>query len=269
MIAHTRVRRLFSLATIGVLLMLLGCAGGSALRPASNAEVSDRGVKGATDLVAVFAHPDDWAGLPRQIDGYTPVRVRVKNNGDQPVRLRYSDFVLAAPDSSVTPVDPRSIEGTEYVSPGRYGYGANHGYARHGFHAAPHHTGLASVQHGGHGLGHGIHGRGHGFGRGIGLGFGHGRGLGYGFGHGGYHGGYSRAVELPSRDMLATAIPEGSLKPGGRIDGFLYFPTEAAFDQTDPSDSDAPSPAPLTVSVVHAETDDTIGKLSLPFVYER
>jgi len=58
----------------------------------------------------VTAQPGEWEGTPDQIDGYTPVRVRFENNGDRPVRVRYTDFQLTAGDSTITPVDPRAID---------------------------------------------------------------------------------------------------------------------------------------------------------------
>ena len=41
---------------------------------------------------------DAWRGIPSDLgDHFTPVLVTLTNNNDQPVRVRYSDFVLVVP----------------------------------------------------------------------------------------------------------------------------------------------------------------------------
>jgi hypothetical protein len=34
-------------------------------------------------------------------------------------------------------------------------------------------------------------------------------------------------IDLPTSDMLERALPEGVIEPGGRVTGFVYFPTIA------------------------------------------
>lgn len=261
-----RLRRILVATAIGALLTLLGCASGPTLQPAPNAEVDEHGLTAEAASVVVSARANDWEGTPDQIDGHTPVRVRLKNKGDRPVRIRYKDFQLAAGDSTITPVAPRAIEGTAYASIHDRGYDGGDRYASQGFHVAPHHLDLARAGHSLHGFGHGFgHSFGNGFGYGLSLyGFGY-AGLGYGrSGYGGY-GSASRTVRLPTRDMLLAALPEGFLEPGGSVEGFIYFPTEGT--DRSPDHKDAVS-APFTVTIVHAKTSERLGHLSIPFVYD-
>lgn len=254
---------------IGLLFFLLGCTSGPLLRPSTDAEIKDRGPTAEAASVVVSAQTGEWEGVPRDVEGYAPMHIHIENNGDQPVRVRYSDFRLAVGDSSISPVDPRSIEGTSHTAARTRGYAGGGGYTSQNFRVASHHSGLHSIGHGppGHG-GHGFRHR-FGYGFGHGLGYGLGRGFGHGFGYGSRYGGYgyggypSRAVELPSRDMLLTAVPEGVLKPGGTVEGFFYFPLEdrpQAEDETETS-------VPLDVTIIHSGTGEALGRLSIPFAY--
>jgi len=248
-----------------LLLFLLGCSTGPVLQPASEAEIKTHGPTAEAAAVVVSAQTGEWEGRPREIDGYTPLRVHIENTGDHPVRVQYADFRLSAEDSTVSPVDPRSIEGTGYIRSSARGYAGGSPYNSRNFRVASHHRGLRSLDHGGHDIRHPF---GHAFGYGLGHGFsrGFGHGLGHGFRPGGYYG-YgryaSRALELPTRDMLLTAVLEGVLEPDGTLDGVLYFPVTAppsAENRTETS-------VPLDVTVVHSKMEKTLGHLSIPFVY--
>jgi hypothetical protein len=63
--------------------------------------------------------------------------------------------------------------------------------------------------------------------------------------------------------MLLVALPEGRLDPGGILEGFLYFPV----DDRSRSKDGAETSAPLNVSIVHSDTEETLGRLSIPYVY--
>ena len=63
---------------------------------------------------------------------------------------------------------------------------------------------------------------------------------------------------LPTRDMLEHALPEGVLKPGGRVSGFLYF-----------QQLSRESAVTLELSLVDAETSLPLGVARLPFVVVR
>lgn len=290
-----RPRRLLLLTLTGLLTVLLGCAR-PMLRPAPEASVQEHGATAQTASVSVSAQTDEWNGTPDDIDGYLPIRLRLTNERDHPVRVRYEDLQLTVGDVTVTPTGPRAIEGTAYASIYSAGRGSSYSYDYRGFHLAPHHFGLTEFAHRrgifGHGLGHGRgfgHG-GHAFGH-RGLGFGHGgHGFGFGYGRSGYGGyGYgstSRSVQLPTRDMLLAALPEGFLEPGGRVEGFVYFSlgdealqaalkraqtfssTENGSTRRGTTPKEAAPPARLTVTVVHSETGETLGEMSIPFVYD-
>jgi hypothetical protein len=63
-----------------------------------------------------------------------------------------------------------------------------------------------------------------------------------------------RAWELPSREMLALALPEGVLEPGQRVAGFVYF-------ERVPRDV---SVVRLTAPLVDARSGESLGVVGLP-----
>ena len=258
---------LLILALTAVVFGLGGCASQPALRPAEHAQGDGEGVRAESESVAIVAQSDAWAGTPDPIEGYQPVHVRIENRGEQPVRIRYRDFQLSIGDSARYPADPRAIEGSSHTSAYNRGNGPYDHQARQGFRVAPHHAGLFNLTHNLYSAGHrGLHGFGHGFHSGFGFRY----GFGYGYprfryGGPGYGGPHTRRIHLPSRDMLLAALPEGVLEPGGHIEGFLYYPDLSQAARPEP---DTAQPTTLTLTVVHAETNETLGRASLPFVYE-
>ena len=76
--------------------------------------------------------------------------------------------------------------------------------------------------------------------------------------YGYYWGGWSayRTVELPTKDMRQLALPEGVLKPGEKITGFLFF------DDLDDDISDVE----FDVQLVDAATRRRFGVVEIPFV---
>lgn len=133
------------------------------------------------------------------------------------------------------------------------------GDASHGFRIAQHHSRLHLGRYGLDGRHNSRYGHGSKYRYSSRHRYGH--GYGYGLGHGSGYGGYaSQAVELPSRDILLAALPEGRLDPGGILEGFLYFPV----DDRSRSKDRAETSAPLNVSVVHSDTEETLGRFSIP-----
>ncbi|HYH98777.1 hypothetical protein [Hyalangium sp.] len=71
---------------------------------------------------------------------------------------------------------------------------------------------------------------------------------------------YVRCEEpLPTQDMLARALPEGSLESGGTVDGFLYFQGVA----------DRERQVILQARLVDGNTGEPFGELRIPFQVRR
>jgi hypothetical protein len=62
-------------------------------------------------------------------------------------------------------------------------------------------------------------------------------------------------VPLPTREMLDWALPEGTLKPGGSLNGFLYF-------EHVPEDAEL---VDLTFDIIDDETGKGSGTVRIPF----
>jgi hypothetical protein len=63
------------------------------------------------------------------------------------------------------------------------------------------------------------------------------------------------AMQLPTPDMLSSALPQGPLEPGQAREGFLFF-EEPLFGDTH---------ATLKVKLVDASSGEPFGALSIPF----
>lgn len=126
-----------------------------------------------------------------------------------------------------TALAPFDIEETE-VQPIRRPY-----FTATGFHVAPHHS----------------------------LFFPHFTTVGHGFFHdlAFHHAGFShfRRFQLPTRDMLRRALPEGVLDPGGEIRGYLFFD---AFEQGEVEH------VTFVGDLKVAEDGETLGEARIPFI---
>ena len=63
-------------------------------------------------------------------------------------------------------------------------------------------------------------------------------------------------VELPTASMVATALPEGVIEPGGSVSGFLFF-------------EDVPEEVErvtFRMDLVNADTGESFGGLRIPFI---
>lgn len=178
-------------------LMLLtlaatGCA--TTLVPAPEAQTVPAGrITGASAAVAgvtVMAWPDAWSAAPRSLPVIvTPFLVTIDNAGTVPLRVRHDDFQLVSGD------------GRRLVARGPYevtGYATER--APYPMYAGP---------------GFGLY-RWHRWGWGP---------LGDPFWDAPYYPYYDPwvRVPLPTADMVAMALPETVVPPGGRVTGFLYF----------------------------------------------
>lgn len=185
-------------AAILMVLATMGCATGLEPAPAADRVAGLEDAAQATvQGVRVVAQAAPWPG-PVDIDReVTPLKVRVDNIGPTPLRVRYNEFALVAPDGTSFAALPLArIEGEVAVRTRTYGAP---GFYHRGFAVAPYYApfypGIDPYP---------------GF-------FGPDR---Y------YYDTYYRyweEIELPTTAMEQRVIPEGVIDPGGSLEGWLFF----------------------------------------------
>ena len=188
------------------------------------------GAMASVEGVSIEARAGAWNGVPQNLEAESiPLLVEITNNGDQPIRLRYNEMQLVAPDGSTfNAIPPYSVEGDVAEN-------VDVRFRGTGFHVAPYLSRYYTVYD---------------------------PFTGTFFYDRVYYDRYVPAsinVELPTSDMISMALPEGVLDPGGRIQGFLYF--------EDVEDLDIPS-VDFTVALVDANTEERIGTVTIPFTVQ-
>ncbi len=183
-----------------VMLVALGLiAAISSSGDAAAQEPEEQGIA-TVARVQVTVKADSWAGWPRQLTEVIPLLVRIENRGTTPVRLRFEDFrLMPANGMARVALPPFDIRGAETAAVGTAGVGSPYPYTIDGFLVAPHlsryyphidpFTGAFVYDP---------------------------------FYYSTYYPAFARSP-LPTRDMVSRALPEGVLRPGGEIEGFLYF----------------------------------------------
>ncbi len=189
--------RRLSVSSVLALVLALGCAAPQRFVPASQVERASGDPTAAVVNRAgltVVANADDWDGYPSNLPALmTPVYVRILNDSDRPIAIRYQDFHLATDAGRrLTPVPPLGSDRINRVA-------VLPQVQARGFHWAPYYRDLF------------------------------GEDLDYWTGAFAFDPGfYDRYLEwrpdLPTAPMVEGALPEGVLEPGGTIAGYLYFP---------------------------------------------
>lgn len=183
-------------------LALAGCTYETELVPAAGAnEVGYDAALTKVDGVQIRANGEAWPGLEDVRDQVTPVHLSVYNNSKKPIRLRYDQLWLLDQDGvRYAALPPFRITGS--VAADVYGV-MRPGFTYVGFEVAPAYSNLypdLTVTD-------------------------------YDFDEptedeydSAYYP-YWATVEarLPTPTMLKMALPEGVIKPGGRLDGYVYF----------------------------------------------
>lgn len=215
--------------------LALGCA--TDLKPAPEARevVAGPGLGAAEEVAGIRteARVQAWGWSPRRLDReLTPVLVKIRNQSERPLRVRYSDFVLEDPEGQrYAALPPYDIDAkvSERIRPA---------YAYSSFHVAPHIGHYYSPYYFGH----------------------HHPGA---FGHYrpyfGTHYSSLQRVQLPTNDMLARALPEGVIDPDGNVAGFLYF---------EEVEEPAQGRVMFRFSLVEADTKEQFGEIEIPFQLE-
>ncbi len=185
--------------------------------------------------IEVVVRPEVWPGEAPFGQEVLPMRVTITNEGDRPIRLRYGDFALVASGGPVyAALPPFRIAGTveEPVLATDYGPIDEPWFEAAGFEVAPYVAPL--------------------------------------YPHLPVAGGplfvdplynetyYDRWLEyeLPTEEMLERALPEGTLDPGGRVSGYLYFEQPAP----------ALERAQFRFDLIGARAGERLGTLTVPFV---
>lgn len=232
-----RVRGALGVGALGLMLMA-GCAAETKLRPMPEAGVLQDKKNSAAiteqEGVRLTADGSAWRGFPSDLERrITPVYVRLENQGQRPLRIQYKDFSLVGQESrfrySALPpmslqraTSSRDTEAPATISPAQVTLGRG-GYA-----------------------------------------YGPWRGWGPTWGspwnrpfYGPYFSGppYYYDPPLPTEDMLHNALPEGTLEPGGTMQGFLYFQGVTRREDA----------VTLQVKMVDAGTGEPFGSLGIPF----
>lgn len=185
------------LVTLGVLGALTACAAPQRFVPASQMERASGDPSAAVvnrSGLTVVADADEWDAYPVSLPAImTPVYVRIMNDSDREIAIRYKDFHLVTDTGRrLLPLPPLAAEGRNRAA-------SLPQLDARGFHWAPYYRDL--------------------FGDDLDYWTG-----GFAFDPY-YYDNYSRwRSDLPTTPMVERALPEGVLEPGGFVAGYLYFP---------------------------------------------
>jgi hypothetical protein len=181
---------------LAVALVAAGCASNAELAPApgtSALPAPEVGAAAITAGVRLEARTDIWTGRPAALgQEFTPILVSITNRSHRPLMVRYKDFNLMTPaGAAYAAMPPFRINGSINV--------IRPYYHPRGFLVAPY---LAPYYDGWRAY--------DGFPR-------------FDDSYFNTYYPYFRRVRLPTPDMLRAALPEGVLRQGGTVTGFLYF----------------------------------------------
>lgn len=215
--------------------LALACAGVADLEPLGGTPVPghDKTVVSERQGVRLTAQAADWPGAPIERE-VTPLRILIENQSEVPIAVRYSAISLVDRGRNVSyaALPPLDIEGSIDVpitALDRRGIN----YA--GFSVAPYYSpyypGLSTWPHA------------------------------FAYDDLYYDTYYGRWVQLqlPTPDMIANAMPEGVLEPGGQLGGWIYF--EQVEDRGEPV-------VELRYEVSNAETGESMGTIMIPFAVD-
>lgn len=226
------MRHLLAAACSLLVMLAYGCASEPQLRPAKEANLAkgvDDGAVASEAGVSLEAQVNAWRWTPEHLnEELTPVLVRIENNSDVPLRVRYEEFQLVTTRGIVyAALPPFDIRGKVTERIDTYAYPAS------GFFVAPHL---------------------HGYYSGLGA---YDSPFFYDTYYSTYYPVYAQ-YELPTGEMLVRALPEGVIEPGGRIAGFIYF---ADIESIEP----IPGKVKLRYVLVDAESRERFGVIEIPF----
>jgi hypothetical protein len=215
-------------------LALNACAG--RLQPAATAQLAPGEPKAAiatVEGVTVVARPNAWRGFPSDLDRQvTPILITIRNERAQLVSVKSGETALmAASGRRFAAIPPQAVEGTveEPVSALPVSVGGFYGTAEFDgrvldpwYRSGPWQPGAP-------------------------------------FGWDTRYDGPSYAsVRLPTRDMLALALPDAPIRPGEIAQGFVYF------ERVGPKGTSVD----LVLPLLDAGSGQRLGEVSIPFVFQ-
>ncbi len=186
----------------------------------------------STTGVTIEVDTEAWRGEPSRFDKVLPVLVRITNDGEEPLRIRHTDFALITQSGErVVATPPFDLEATETVavdvlSPFDVTYPYAFGFYPYGY----------------------TFNRFRPFGR---------FGFVYPYSQFGDFGRF-RAVDLPTSDMVSGALTETVVEPGDRVTGFVYF-----VDDDDHVDLDHAGRVEFRAELVNARTRQPIDTIEI------
>lgn len=207
------MKQLDDIIKIAVCLGVLVIIGGWSLAVDSVAAVpaypalSNQAVADSVNMVASVndvkvSVEEMWIGDPGITADVTPIRVNIHNNSNAPISLRYGQFWIVSADGHVfSAIPPFQVNGKV----NKYELGIDYGiiepeFYYSDFYVAPYYAPLYSH---------------------IGVYYN------YVYYNWPYYGHYiywdSAGMNLPTETMKAHALPEGIIKAGGSVKGYIYF----------------------------------------------
>jgi hypothetical protein len=214
-------RRFLILAEAISLFIIIGCSGQSRLVPGPGTTLLP-GSNDAVDVTVAGVHlivdAEAWPGDPAILQQITPLKVTIENDSDKSLLIRYRDFAITSPTgkyyAALPPFKIRGSVNAPFLAD-RYPPIAEPAFDYDDFLVAPYYSTIypkiPPIEAEGdfalndEGLGSNLNW------------------LFYDpFYYSEYYA-YWQTVDLPTPRMLGLAIPEGVVKKGGRVAGFLYF----------------------------------------------
>jgi hypothetical protein len=247
---------IFAVAAGLSLAFIPGCSGRSQLVPGPGAnlmpgttEAVDTTVEGVQVVVDSYA----WNGDPAILDEITPLKVTIKNNSGKSLLVRYRDFAITSQSGKFyAALPPFKITGTvdKPVLAAGYPLMAEPYFDNDGFLIAPYYSEIYPDIPS-------VYGDDFAF---DDFGFDNDYGWPYydPFYYNEYYT-YWATIDLPTPRMLRLALPEGIIKNGGHVSGFLYFQeVSPKLDLVN-----------FRTDLVNAKNSQTFGTATIPFVVKK
>jgi hypothetical protein len=214
-------------------LLAVGCVTTTTLQPLASSPTTPAGMPLAQEHgVRLVANGAAWKGNPSNLGRIvTPVEIRLENQGKRPLRINPADFTLVG----TSRFEYAALTLPQLSQENLSGVGGSGQAGEGGGMAEPIFVGPPPMW----------------------------PGFGWGLGwfdpfydpfYGAYAYGYT-PEPLPTEDMVKTALPQGTLQPGGAVTGFLYFQNV----------SEREGQVTLRAKLVDARTGEQFGTLDIPF----
>lgn len=230
-------RPFLPLAILALGAVALGCRPSTGLEPmdeATEATVVEDAAITSSSGVELMAHGDRWTGDAVVEQFTTPVYVRIRNDSDRNLLIRYPSFALLGALDRYAVLPPFVLATTDDHTELAAGYTPVESplFTTDGFKVAPYYAPAYPNLVGYDGV------------MVVDLDY-----------HTRYMAEWGDVATLPTADIMAWALPEGVLSPGAELTGFLFF------EKVDPSEAQIN----LYFELEDATDHDLFGGLWIPF----